>query len=137
MYCAESAPPDTLDRLVSVEACAPACRVVPRLGREAVEYRKPCLQLIISAGATCLDVLPARTRLAVPSQTGPNGAHALKARNRSGAAARRYLSTVSVLGIEVVPQTTTPSVDISACDPAHDRASSREVLRMGSEWASR
>ena len=42
MYCAESAPPDTLDRLVSVGACAPACRVVPRLGREAVEYRKPC-----------------------------------------------------------------------------------------------
>ena len=31
-----------LDRLVSVGACAPACRVVPRLGREAVEYRKPC-----------------------------------------------------------------------------------------------
>ena len=42
MYCAESAPPDTLDRLVSVGACAPACRVVPRLGREAVGYRKPC-----------------------------------------------------------------------------------------------
>ena len=111
-------------------------RAVRRPGGPMISYTG-YIRLITSAGVTCLDVLPARTRLAVPSQTGPNGAHALIARNRSGADTRRYLSTVSALGIDYVLRTTTPSADVSACGPARDRASSREVLRMGSEWASR
>ena len=89
------------------------------------------------SGTSRLDVEPDGISAFVPSLTGPVGALGVIARDRVRSAGRRNSIAGTLMGVEGVAFTTTPSANLTSFAHAGGRDGLREVPPEPQKWASR